>query len=115
MVDQGIEPKSRALGTPDPQASLATLTNKKCWGLGFDQAVHNYLLYTGLLTQLMNVKVFPQGEGPVNTLGGFFGDAKILRASLAEWKIIRGEEAFKYVYNWNGEISSVVHQLDRYL
>lgn len=89
--------------------------NKKCWGLGVDQTFHNYLLYTGTFHQLMRVKVFPQGEGPVNTLGGFFGDSKILRASLAEWKILRGEEAYKYVYNWNGEISSVVHQLDRYL
>ena len=44
-----------------------------------------------------------------------YTDPEILRASLAEWKILRGEEAYKYVYNWNGEISSVVHQLDRYL
>lgn len=89
--------------------------NKKCFGLGVDQTFHNYLLYSGAFHQIMRVKVFPQGEGPVNTLGGFYGDAKILRASLAEWKILRGEEPFKYVHNWNGEISSVVHQLDRYL
>lgn len=91
------------------------LTNKRCWGLGVDQAFHNYLLYTGMLGQYMSLRVFPQGEGPVNNLGGFFGEAKLLRASLEEWRILRGEEGYKYVYNWNGEISSVVHQLDRYL
>lgn len=63
----------------------------------------------------MRVKVFQQGEGPVNTIGGFFGEKKILRALLSEWKILRGESPFKYVHNWNGEISPVVHQLDRYL
>lgn len=61
------------------------------------------------------MKVFAQGEGPVNTVGGFYGDSKILRATLSEWRIVRGDEKFKYVYNWNGEISSVVHQLDRFL
>jgi hypothetical protein len=104
----------RVAQSRDPDAATV-LTNKKCWGLGVDQAFHNYLLYTGAFTQLMSVRVFPQGEGPVNTVGGFYGEQKILRASLAEWKILRGEEGFKYVYNWNGEISSVVHQLDRYL
>jgi hypothetical protein len=93
----------------------STYNNKKCWGLGVDQAYHNCLLYTGRLHELMTVKVFPQGEGPVNTVGGFYGEKKILRASLSEWKILRGEAPYQYVYNWNGEISSVVHQLDRYL
>jgi hypothetical protein len=44
-----------------------------------------------------------------------YGSTKILRASLTEWRILRGEGKFKYVYNWNGEISPVVHQLDRFL
>lgn len=112
-MQQG-DSKVRQQLSPEPDAATL-ITDKKCWGLGVDQAFHNYLLYSGILTSLLNVKVFPQGEGPVNTLGGFFGDNKILRASLAEWKILRGEEGFKYIYNWNGEISSVVHQLDRYL
>lgn len=107
--------KAAIPSTPNTDVSNNLGGNKKCFGLGVDQTFHNYLLYAGEFHQIMRVKVFPQGEGPVNTLGGFFGDAKILRASLAEWKILRGEEAFKYIYNWNGEISSVVHQLDRYL
>jgi hypothetical protein len=113
IVEQG-DAAVRVKQSRDPDAAKQ-LTNKKCWGLGVDQAFHNYLLYSGALQQHLAVKVFPQGEGPVNTLGGFYGESKILRASLAEWKILRGEEGFKYVYNWNGEISSVVHQLDRYL
>mmetsp|Transcript_10930 Transcript_10930/g.17806 ORF Transcript_10930/g.17806 Transcript_10930/m.17806 type:complete len:391 (+) Transcript_10930:73-1245(+) len=96
-------------------AANATFNNKNCWGLGVDQAFHNYLLYSGRFHELMTVKLFPQGEGPVNTVGGFFGEKKILRASLAEWKLLRGEAPYQYVYNWNGEISSVVHQLDRFL
>ncbi|KAJ1427489.1 hypothetical protein B484DRAFT_450265 [Ochromonadaceae sp. CCMP2298] len=92
-----------------------TSSDKNCWGLGVDQAFHNLLLYSGRLHELMTVKVFPQGEGPANTVGGFYGDQKILRASLAEWKILRGEAPYQYVHNWNGEISSVVHQLDRFL
>jgi len=59
--------------------------------------------------------MFAQGEGPVNIVGGFYGDDQILRKSLTEWRILRGEGKFKYVYNWNGEISPVVHQLDRFL
>lgn len=115
MIIEQSDAAVRVRNSPDPESAATLLTNKKCWGLGVDQAFHNYLLYTGVYTQLMNVKVFPQGEGPVNTVGGFYGESKILRAALGEWKILRGEEGFKYVYNWNGEIASVVHQLDRFL
>ena len=59
--------------------------------------------------------MFAQGEGPVNAVGGFSGDDLILRKSLSDWRLLRGEGKFKYVYNWNGEISPVVHQLDRFL
>jgi hypothetical protein len=109
------EQSSAAVRMQSAGNSSLALQNKKCWGLGVDQAFHNFLLDTGAFGQLMTVKLFPQGEGPVNTVGGFYGDSKILRASLAEWKILRGEDPFKYIYNWNGEISSVVHQLDRFL
>eukprot|EP01038_Epipyxis_sp_PR26KG_P012247 gene12247-16419_t len=86
-----------------------------CMSNGVDQGFHNWLLYTNTFQKYMDVKIYQQGEGPVNTLGGFHGEKKLLRASLADWKILRGEAPFKYVYNWNGELSSIVHQLDRYL
>lgn len=89
-------------------------TNTNCDSFGVDQAFHNYLYYSGQLSQMMKVKAFQQGEGPVNTVGGFFGKKKILRAALSDWKIIRGESPYKYVHQWNGEISCVVHQLDRF-
>jgi len=61
------------------------------------------------------MKLFPHGEGPVNIVGGFFGKNKLLHGTLSEWRVLRGEGKFKYVHNWNGEISPVVHQLDRFL
>jgi hypothetical protein len=73
------------------------------------------MLYSGILSKFLEVKLFPQGEGPVNIVGGFHGDKKLLRALLSEWKVLRGESPYKYVYNWNGEISPVVHQLERFM
>ena len=73
------------------------------------------LTYLGKFDQFLNTKLFQQGEGLVNTVGGFYGEKKLLKAMLADWKILRGDAPFKYVYNWNGEISPVVHQMDRYL
>ncbi|RYY82345.1 hypothetical protein EON63_13545 [archaeon] len=55
------------------------------------------------------------GEGPFNSLGGFFGEKKLLKAPLADWRILRGSAPHIYVYNWGGKISPVVHQLDRFL
>ena len=73
------------------------------------------LLYSGVFARYLDVRLFQQGEGPVNIVGGFFGEKKLLRAFLAEWKVLRGEAPYKYIYNWNGELSPVVHQLDRFL
>ena len=40
---------------------------KTCSSIGIDQGFHNFLLYSGQLDKVMDVKIFPQGEGPVNT------------------------------------------------
>ena len=48
-------------------------------------------------------------------MGGFFGERKILKALLQDWKVLKGDAPYKYVYNWNGEISPAVHQMDRFL
>jgi hypothetical protein len=94
----------------------AIYNTQECMNVfGVDQGFHNMLLYHSVLAKYMNVVIMPQGEGPVNNLGGFFGEKKLLRAYLHQWKILRGQSPFQYVYNWNGEISSVVHQLDRFM
>ena len=63
----------------------------------------------------MDIKVFQQGEGPVNTVGAFFGERAVLKFTLEQWKVLRGTAPNKYIYNWNGDISPVVHQADRFM
>jgi hypothetical protein len=64
----------------------------------------------------MRVKVFSQGEGPVNTVGAFYiGKNTLLHLDLElDWTVLRGEETERYIANWNGDPSPVVHQLDRF-
>lgn len=109
LITTQIDPRMR-----DVFNSTATDPNN-CLRFGVDSGFHNVLLYMNILSNYLDVKMYQQGEGPVNIVGGYFGDAKILRAFLSDWKIIRGEAPYKYVYNWNGEISPVVHQLDRFM
>ena len=81
---------------------------------GMDQGFHNWLLYSGALDKYMDVRIFAQGEGPVNTVGGFFGKNKRLTYSLQELRILQGEPPHMSIHNWNGDRSPVVHQLDRF-
>ena len=41
----------------------------------------------------------------------------MLKLNLTQWKILKSEEegGEKSVYNWNGDVSPVVHQYDRYM
>lgn len=110
MITEQADPKTRALSVDGNITS-----NDACMNFGVDQGFQNVLLYSGKFDQYMNVKVFQQGEGLVNTVGGFYGEKKLLKALLQDWKILRGESPFKYVYHWNGEISPIVHQMDRFL
>jgi len=80
-----------------------------------DQGFHNWLLYSGALNAFMDVKVYLQGEGPVNTVGGFYGSSILLKFPLETWKILQGKAPHKKFYNWNGDVSPVVHQYDRYM
>jgi hypothetical protein len=90
--------------------------DQKCNSIGMDQGLHNWLLHSGRLRRFMRVKVFSQGEGPVNTVGAFYrGKNALLHLDLeADWKVLRGEETERYIANWNGDPSPVVHQLDRF-
>ena len=88
---------------------------KRCISVGMDQGFHNWLVYSGELDKYMNLKIYQQGEGPVNTVGSFGGARAVLKFSLEKWGIVKGESPNKYFYNWNGDKSPVVHQLDRYI
>jgi len=93
-----------------------TMTNKMCISLGMDQGFHNWLVYSGQLDKYLDVKIFQQGEGPVNTVGAFFpGERALLKMDLKTWKVLRGEKPEKTFHNWNGDLSPVVHQADRFL
>lgn len=94
-----------------------TASQEKCLSLGMDQGFHNFLLYSGQLERYMNVKIFHQGEGPVNTVGAFSGKQSLVKMSLKDWGIAKAEKNSELIsiYNWNGDKSPVVHQFDRYL
>ena len=63
----------------------------------------------------MRIEIFSQGEGPINTLGGLFGTNKILKLNMTTVGIFRRNNNGLYsIHNWNGDISPVVHQYDRY-
>jgi hypothetical protein len=88
-------------------------TNEGCVMGGMDQGLHNWLLYSHELEKYLDVKIFPQGEGPVNTLGAFLGGKAIIKFTLEQWGILRGVKPNQYIYNWNGDISPAIHQADR--
>ena len=82
---------------------------------GIDHSFVNYLVYSNKLRQLLRIKLFMQGEGPVNTLGGLKPNtvAGNVTGSLRSfWNVLDGEN---YVLNWNGDRSPVVHQLDHFI
>ncbi len=91
-------------------------SNDGCHVIGMDQGLHNWLLFSGRLKRIMRVKTFSQGEGPINTLGAFFqGPQGMFQFDLErDWKILRGPEKERYIANWNGDPSPVIHQLDRF-
>lgn len=91
------------------------MTNSGCITIGMDQGFHNFLIYNNILSSYMDVKIYQQGEGAVNVLGGFYGASKLLKFTLEEFNILKGTSPNKYVYNWDGEKSPIVHQMDRFL
>jgi hypothetical protein len=89
----------------------------QCLSLGMDQGFHNFLLYSGQLERYMNVKVFQQGEGPVNTVGAFSGKSSLVKMPLKDWGVAKtkGDSDLISIHNWNGDKSPTVHQFDRYM
>jgi hypothetical protein len=114
MLDQ-LTPASRSRyalpGHPIPDPSPG------CISVGMDQGFHNWLLHSGRLRRVMKVKVFYQGEGPVNTVGAFYpGWTSMFKFPLDEtgWGVLKGKGSDKYFANWNGDLSPVIHQADRF-
>ena len=87
--------------------------NEACLSPGMDQGFHNWLIYSGHLDRFMNVKIYQQGEGPVNTVGALIGRHSLFNFTFEDLGVLKGESPQKYFYNWNGDISPVVHQYDR--
>lgn len=90
-------------------------TNAGCISAGMDQGFHNWLLYSGQLAKYVDLKLFQQGEGPVNTVGAFFGEHILVKFPLTEWGVMTGASGSQIIQNWNGDPSPAVHQADRYL
>jgi len=87
---------------------------KQCKHTGIDQGFHNYLLHSKTLEQWVDVKEMLQGEGPVNTIGAFFGTKAVVQKNLTEWGILKGKPPQQTFHNWDGQLSPVVHQFDRF-
>eukprot|EP01035_Chromulina_nebulosa_P020059 gene20059-26040_t len=86
----------------------------RCLSGGIEHGFINYLVYYNKLRSYTRVKIYAQGDGPMNSLGGLRPNTVIanLTGNLTTfWKVLKDG----YIYNWNGEISPVVHQLDHYL
>lgn len=108
LITQQLDPRVR-------YGRNTTKTNKHCISLGMDQGFHNWLVYSGQLDKYMDLKIYQQGEGPVNTVGAFFGDRAAVKMPLEKWTVLRGTAPNKMIHNWNGDASPVVHQADRFL
>lgn len=75
---------------------------------GADQGFHNYLYYSGKLTNSATISklvVWEQGKGIINNMGA------LRTKKFVEWGIYDEDQAV--VYNWDGTVSPVVHQYDR--
>ncbi|OEU08653.1 hypothetical protein FRACYDRAFT_196245 [Fragilariopsis cylindrus CCMP1102] len=76
---------------------------------GADQGFHNYLYYSGKLTNsfdtISKLVVWEQGKGIINNLGA------LRTKTFSEWGFYNNQT--HSVYNWDGTLSPVAHQWDR--
>lgn len=112
-VARHIDPQYRMIGSSVPKE---TQNQGMCISKGMDQGIHNWLLHSGILHRMMNDKitVFEQGEGPVNTLGGLFGENKLIKLNMLDVGIFKKKGKSITIHNWNGKPSPVAHQFDRF-
>lgn len=75
---------------------------------GADQGFHNYLYYSGKLTNSKTISklvVWEQGKGIINNLGA------LRTKPFSEWGMYNNQT--HTIYNWDGTVSPVAHQWDR--
>lgn len=75
---------------------------------GADQGFHNYLYYSGKLTNCKTISklvVWEQGKGIINNLGA------LRTMPFSQWGFY--DNSTHKVYNWDGNLSPVAHQWDR--
>lgn len=73
------------------------------------------MIYGNKLRSLLRIKIFAQGEGTVNSLGGLRPDtvqANITGNLRSFWKILNDDG---YILNWSGEVRFIKNKsLDEY-
>ena len=115
QLDVHIRYPNLNLTTIQQHPEILYQMQKRCINNEMDQGFHNYIIYSGILDRYLDTKIFPQGEGPVNTLGGFIGSRVLINKSLVEWGVVRGTSGNYTVHNWNGDLSPIVHQYNRFM
>jgi len=91
------------------RAMVHQFDRTKCKMKGCDQGFHNYLYYSGSLSNgvggIRETVVFDQGKGIINNL------AALRIKTLKNWGVLK--DGSMDVLNWDGSVSQVVHQFDR--
>ena len=84
------------------QEAVGRSDEKRCTRSGIDTAFANYLGYTQKLRNALRIKIYPQGEGPINSLGGMRKPRKnvdkmgIFGSLKSFWRLLDGM-SFMYI------------------
>jgi hypothetical protein len=90
-------------------------STSRCVTGGIEHAFVNWLVYGDKLRPFFRTKVYPMGEGAVNSLGGLRPDtvhANITGPLQDFWHVLDDEG---WIRQWTGEKSPVVHQVEHFL
>eukprot|EP00596_Hydrurales_sp_CCMP1899_P006124 CAMPEP_0119052682 /NCGR_PEP_ID=MMETSP1177-20130426/73896_1 /TAXON_ID=2985 /ORGANISM="Ochromonas sp, Strain CCMP1899" /LENGTH=205 /DNA_ID=CAMNT_0007032325 /DNA_START=931 /DNA_END=1548 /DNA_ORIENTATION=- len=101
--------------TLELQEAPGRMVETRCLSGGIDHGFISWLVYGNKLASLLKIKIYPQGEGAVNTLGGLQPDTVVanISGSIRDfWGLLNDQG---YIMNWNGEVSPIIHQLDHFL
>lgn len=80
------------------------MVETRCSSGGIDHSFINWLVYGNKLRQMVRIRIFPQGEGAVNTLGGLRPNTVVANISgdiQSFWRVL---DQSGHVLNWNGEV-----------